>query len=136
MIRALDGWLWRRGLEHPVIRNVVRNEILLAAVFLIAGALAFRLTSWLFWFGAGATVMAWTFWGLARFFLRRPLGDFSSAFMRVVIMRWLGRLLVTAAFLYAALIVCAAPVLAIAGGLVCASLCALVSYAAAAHCQR
>ncbi|MBE6441058.1 MAG: hypothetical protein E7022_01835 [Desulfovibrio desulfuricans] len=133
MMHGLDAWLWRRGIDHPVIRAVLRNEILLAAAFLLAGGLLYAVTAWFFWFGAGAAIMAWTFWGLARFFLRNSLGEYSSAFLRVVILRWLGRFLVIGALLYLALAVCRAPVFAVAGGLTAAGLCALVSYALAAR---
>ena len=46
MTHSLDAWLWRRGIGHPVIRPLVRNELLLTALFLLArlgGALFVRL---------------------------------------------------------------------------------------------
>lgn len=131
MIHSLDSWLWRRGIDHPAIRTLLRNEILLTAAFLLGGGLVFAITPWVFWFGFGLAAMTWIFWGLARFFLRRGLGDYSTAFLRIVIVRWLGRLAVLAAALYLALIQCAAPAQAVAGGMAAAGACALVSYALA-----
>lgn len=131
MIHSLDAWLWRRGIGHPAIRALLRNEILLAAVFLLGGGLAFIATTWIFWFGTGLAIMAWTFWGLARFFLRQGIGDYSTAFLRLVLVRWVGRLVIIGVLLYVALVICKAPVFAIVGGMAAAGACALASYALA-----
>ena len=93
MTHSLDAWLWRRGIGHPVIRPLVRNELLLTALFLLGGGAAFSATPWFFWFGVGLGIMTLTFWSLARFFLRAGLGEYSTAFLRVVLLRWGGRLL-------------------------------------------
>ena len=135
MFHSIDAWLWRRGIDHPAVRALLRNEILLTALALLGGGLLFAVTPWVFWFGVSLAVMAWTFWCLARFFLRRGLGDYSTAFLRIVIVRWLGRLAVVAAILYAALVHWAAPPLALLGGMATACACALLSYALAAHEQ-
>ena len=74
MTHSLDAWLWRRGIGHPVIRPLVRNELLLTALFLLGGGAAFSATPWFFWFGVGLGIMTLTFWSLARFFLRAGLG--------------------------------------------------------------
>lgn len=129
----LDAWLWRRGIDHPAVRVLLRNEILLTVLFLAGGGLFFAATPWFFWFGMGLGIMTWTFWGLARFFLRHGLGDYSTAFLRLVLLRWLGRLLILGGLLYVALIVCKAPVSAIVGGLTAAGASALLSYALASR---
>ena len=136
MIHSLDAWLWRRGIDHPAIRVLLRNEILFAACSLLIGGLAFAATPWFFWFGVGLTIMARTFWGLARFFLRKGLGDYSTAFLRIVLVRWMGRLVIIGALLYVSLIVYQAPVFAIVGGMAAAGACALASYALAARGPR
>lgn len=129
MIHSLDAWLWRRGIDHPVIRPLVRNEMLLTGIFLLGGGVAFTLTPWFFWFGVGVGIMTLTFWSLARFFLRSDLGEYSVAFLRVVLFHWGGRLLFLAALLYVSLIVCMAPVSAILGGLTVAAAAALLTFA-------
>jgi len=80
--------------------------------------------------------MAWTFWGLARFFLRKGLGDYSTAFLRIVLVRWVGRLVLVGAVIYVSLIIYKAPVFALVGGMIAAGACALVSYALAARTPR
>ena len=136
MIHSLDAWLWRRGIDHPAVRVMLRNEFLLTAFVLLAGALLFTVTPWVLWFGVGLAIMAWTFWGLARFFLRRGLGDYSTAFLRIVLVRWVGRLVLVGAVLYVSLIIYKAPVFALVGGMVAAGACALASYALAARSPR
>ena len=83
----------------------------------------------LFWLGVGAAMITWTFWGLARFFLRQPLGEYSTAFLRVVLWRWGDRLAVLAVVTYVALAVCGAPLTALLGGLAAATALALITYA-------
>ena len=108
LLKDSDNWLWRRGISPPVILPLVRT---------------------LFWFGVGAAMITWTFWGLARFFLRQPLGEYSTAFLRVVLLRWGGRLAVLAVVTYVALAVCGAPLTALLGGLAAATALALITYA-------
>ena len=136
MTHSLDAWLWRRGVSHPVIRPLVRNELLLTALFLLSGGMIFAVTPWFFWFGVGLGLMAMTFWSLARFFLRVGLGEYSTAFLRVVLLRWGGRLLLLAGLLYLALIVWQAPVTAILGGLTAGVVAALLTFAVASRETR
>ena len=129
MMHSLDAWLWRRGVRHPVIRPLVRNEVLLTALSLLCGGIVFSITPWFLWFGVGLGIMALTFWSLARFFLRTGLGEYSAAFLRVVLLRWGGRLLLFAGLLYLALAVWQAPVTAILGGLTAGAVTALLTFA-------
>lgn len=78
MIHSLDAWLWRRGIDHPAIRVLLRNEILLAASGLLIGGLAFTVTPG-FSGLVGLTIMAGLF-GDWRAFLRKGAGDYSTAF--------------------------------------------------------
>ena len=92
LLKDIDNWLWRRGISHPVILPLVRNLILFTGICLVMGGVGYAHMPGLFWFGVGAAMITWTFWGLARFFLRQPLGEYSTAFLRVVLLRWGGRL--------------------------------------------
>lgn len=126
--RPLDGFLWRKNIDHPVIRPVLRNEILACGSVIIAGAACYAAFPHIFWFGAGLFCMTWLFWSWARFFLKTPLGKYSPAFMRSIILRFGLRLIILAVLLYFALAQLKAPVGAILAGLVCGSVLALVSY--------
>ena len=37
MFHSIDAWLWRRGIDHPAVRALLRNEILLTALALLGG---------------------------------------------------------------------------------------------------
>ena len=132
-VYRLDKWLWQKGLGHPLIMPIVRNEILCSLACLILGLVLFLYTSWLFWFGVGFSLLALTFFGLASFFLRHEFGQYSTSLLMSVLFRWGGRLLLTVLLLYIALVLCAAPVTAVLAGLVSASILALVTYAFAAR---
>jgi hypothetical protein len=121
---------------HPTVGPLLRNMLLLSLLCLAAGGAVFALTSWLFWFAVGMCLMALIFFGLSRFFLRSGLGDYSTAFLRIVLLRWGGRLLVLAGLLYLALVVCKAPPDAILGGFTAGAVTALLTYATAARGQE
>lgn len=129
LLKDIDNWLWRRGISHPVILPLVRNLILFTGICLGMGGVGYAHMPGLLWFGVGAAMITWTFWGLARFFLRQPLGEHSTAFLRVVLLRWGGRLAVLAVVTYVALAVCGAPLTALLGGLAAATALALITYA-------
>ena len=120
MRNPCDAWLRRRGIAHPVI-------------LLAAGAAAWRWEPWILWAGVGAAIPVWIFWGLARFFLRRPLGEYSTAFLRVVLLRFVARMLVLAVAVYVILVECAASPFALVGGLTAGFAVALVTFAAASR---
>ena len=111
------------------MQPIVRNEILLAVGTLILGSCLYLFSAWLFWFGVGQGIMALTFFSLTHFFMHTAFTAYSSAILFQVLIRWMGRLLLTVCLLYVALVVCAAPVTAILAGIICASILALVTYA-------
>ncbi len=128
LVHALDAWLWRRGIQHPHIRFVVRTELLCAGVALLFGAAAWWVTPWPFWFAVGFALIAQIFWGLARFFLRTSLLEYTAALLMMALLRATARLLLTGVVLYMALVWCRAPAMALLGGLVAGTGVALGSY--------
>ena len=129
LAHAVDAWLWRQGLGHPVIMPVIRNELLLAGCLLPLGAAVSFFTTWPFWFAFGLAIMAVTVYSLSRFFLKTRLDAFSGALLMQVLFRWLGRLLVISVLVYLALVEWRAPVTALAGGVAGATIVALVTFA-------
>ena len=129
LAHAVDAWLWRQGLGHPVIMPVIRNELLLAGGLLLLGVAASFFTTWPFWFAFGLAIMAVTVYSLSRFFLKTRLDAFSGALLMQVLFRWLGRLLVISVLVYLALVEWRAPVTALAGGVAGATIVALVTFA-------
>ncbi|MEG2171781.1 MAG: hypothetical protein RRY29_00815 [Desulfovibrionaceae bacterium] len=128
-VHAFDAWLWRRGFHHPHIRAIALAEVLLALLALFAGLAFFPFSFWPLTFAVGLVVFAWNFYGSARFLLRQTLTAYSSGLLMVLLIRFSGRLLLTAVVLYVALIVYNAPVIALVCGLVAGMTVALVTYA-------
>ncbi len=129
VVHALDSWLWRRGIQHPVIRVLLRNELLAGALALLVGGMLFVVTPWIFWFGVGLALMTQVFWGLAHFFLRGRLTTYTTALLLAALLKATLRLLVTAGVLFVALVVCAAPPLAVIAGIAGSMALAVFSYA-------
>lgn len=125
----LDGFLWHKDISHPVIRPLLRNQILASGACLLLGAVVYVIWPWLFWFGAGLLCITWIFWSWARFFLRLPLGEYSGAFLKAVFLRFFGRLCILAVLLYFSLRICQAPASAILAGLVAGAILALANFA-------
>lgn len=135
ILPRLDDWLWRRGIRHLQILPLVRNLLLTSALLLLAGGalVALRLGWGLLWAGVGCLLMTWIFWELARFFLRRSLGENGMAILPLLLVRWGLRLGIGAGAVYLVLIVGKASPLAFVAGLVLAEIIALASYVRAAR---
>lgn len=127
---ALDAWLRRMGVAHPVITPAARNACCLALLLLAAGCVAWPQARWPFWLGVGAVMAVWLLGGWARFFLRRPLGAFSTALIRVVLLRFGLHLIVPAAALWFVIVECAASPVALLAGLTLGLFVALATFAA------
>lgn len=125
----LDGFLWRRDITHGMIRPLLRNQILAAGGCVLLGGACYFVFSGIFWFGMGLAAITWVFWSWAKFFLRVNIGEYSSAFLRAILLRFMGRLALIAFLLYVALAVCKASVGAILAGMVCGAVVAIASSA-------
>lgn len=98
---GLDDWIRRRGITHPLIVPVLRNQILLLllALFVASGFAADSL--WGMWFCTGFAIMSYVLWSWAGFFSGNPFHSYSSAFLRAVIFRFAFRLVLIAFVFYA-----------------------------------
>lgn len=125
----LDGFLWHRDITHPVIRPVLRNEILASGSCILIGGLIYIVFPWLFWFGCGIFCIAWIFWNWARLFLRMDPNNMGSLFFRAIILNFGGRFIILAVVLFLVMTIFKAIIGALIAGLVCGAFLALYSYA-------
>jgi hypothetical protein len=117
LILWLDALLWRRGFHRPEVRLVMRNEALFSVPLLILGICLLPLTSWLLWFAAGALLIAWNFYGLARFIQGLSLSAPLQTLLPGMLVRSHLRLVFSAGFLYGILVWLEASVWAVAAGI-------------------
>lgn len=117
-IHKIETFLWRSGMHHPQVRMTLCALVCFAGMALVLGALLSPLTVWPLWFAVGVVIFANVFWGLARHLMRAVITAYSSGLLFSLLVRSGIRLLLTAGLLYVALIVCHAPVTALAGGVV------------------
>ena len=125
----LDGYLWHKNIYHHLVRPTLRNQILASGACILAGAALYAAFPGVFWFGAGLVCMTWIVWSWARFFLNTNIGEFSAAFLRSILLRFVLRLIILAMLLYLALAWCKAPAPAILAGMIGGAVLALASYA-------
>ena len=116
-ILRLDALLRRLGFHRPEVRLVMRNEALFSVSLLIIGICLLPLTSWILWFAAGALLIAWNFYGLARFIQGLSLAAYSQALLLGMLVRSHLRLVFSALFLYGILVWLEASVWAVVAGI-------------------
>jgi hypothetical protein len=102
--RRIDALLARRGFHLPVVRAVMRDELLFAAPLCVLGLCLSPLDPRPPAFAAGALLVAWNFYGLARFIQKIPLSAFSQALLIGVLARSGLRFALSALFLYVVLV--------------------------------
>ncbi|MCL1985879.1 MAG: hypothetical protein FWG59_05470 [Betaproteobacteria bacterium] len=117
LTHRLDALLWQRGFHRPEVRLVMRNELLFSVPLLLLGICLLPLTSWLLWFAAGASLIAWNFYGLARFIQGLSLSAYSQTLLIGLLVRSNLRLALSALFLYGILVWLEASVWAITAGI-------------------
>lgn len=124
----LDGYLWHRNIPDHLIRLTLRNQILACGFLLLCGVALYEAFPWLFWFGSGILCLTWIFWSWARFFVSINIGEYSAAFLRAILLRFFGRLILLALLLYLAMAWADAQATAILAGLIAGAFIALASY--------
>ena len=125
----LDGFLWHRNIDHPVIRPLLRNEIIAGGACILAGAILFVVFPWLFWFGCGLCCMVWIFWSWAKFFLNLDPDDYRSVFVKAFFINFGLRFVIFAILLYIAFAIFNASVSGLLAGMIAGCILAIVTYA-------
>ena len=115
-IHALDAWLWRRGFYNPIIRLMLRVQLLFLLIVLLIGLLALPVTAHLVTFFLGVAISANIFWGLSKQVLGISLARFSGGLFFSLLFGTGFRLALAAAILYVAFVIFNASALAIVAG--------------------
>lgn len=113
---GLDEWIRRRGITHPLIVPILRNQLLILLVLFFAAS-AFATESLMgVWFCAGFAIISFVLYSWAQFFSKVNLGTYTNAFLRVIMLRFVLRLFLLAVALYGLIVLAHAnPMLLLAG---------------------
>lgn len=114
-MEKIEGFLYRRGLTHEDTRHLVRNQIVLCAAVVALALAGGWQARWLYDVAAGALLMTLNFYLLAGF-LQRVLLKQDGAVARQLL-RFYGRLILTAAILVALVLWAGSSILALLLGL-------------------
>ncbi len=115
-VHALDAWLWRRGFYNPLVRFMLKVQILFFLFVCFLGLIALPWTAHGLTFAVGAAIFANIFWGISGQILGLSLTKFSGGLLFLLLIRTGLRLALAAAVLYVAFVVFKASALAIVCG--------------------
>lgn len=115
--RKTDEWLWRRGFRASEIRLLLRCQMLVSGVSLLAGVACAPLRDWGLWFGVGAALSTFNFYALARFVQGIVFLPYTRAMAAGLMFRFYGRLLLTGLALFGLIVWLKVSVTALLAGL-------------------
>jgi len=136
IIGSLDNWLTGHGVDHPYIRPVIRNQILLTLIVLAIGLAASFATMWILWAAAGIAVMTFIICSWTHYFLKTRLDGTVSMRLPGVILRFFLRLVFLTICLYAALIWGKASPVALAFGVAAGTFAPFLSFLWVQHTRK
>ncbi len=115
-VHGLDAWLWRRGFYNPLVRFMLKVQVLFFLFALLVGFMALPWTEHVVTFSVGCAIFANIFWGISGQVLGLSLTKFSGGLLFLLLIRTGFRLALAAAVLYVAFVVFKASALAIVCG--------------------
>ncbi len=115
-VHPLDAWLWRRGFQNPLVRFMLKIQVLFFLFALTAGLMALPWTPHVATFAVGSAIFANIFWGISGQVLGLSLTKYSGGLLFLLLLRTGFRLALAAAILYVAFVVFKASALAIVCG--------------------
>ncbi len=134
-VHAVDAWLWRRGFQNPLVRRMLKSQIIFVLFSVLAGLVALPWTAHGVTFALGVAIFAHIFWGISGQVMGFSLTRYSRGLLFLLLMRSGLRLLVTAVVLYVAFVVFNASALVIVFGVTASMALALGTFARI-HFQR
>jgi hypothetical protein len=111
----IEAALYRRGFTVPEVRQVVRNQVLLAMVSTVAGLLCLAITPLALHFALGALLVTVNFYALAKFVQEAVY--VKQGQIVALLVQFYGRLLLTGLLLFAMVVWLEVSVAALSAGL-------------------
>lgn len=113
--QRIERTLYERGFEHPDVRALIRNQLLLAAGASLILLAATALSAWAMAFTAGSFLATFNFWYMAKA-VQKLLYVRKGAVTSLLVLFY-GRLIVTVLAIMALIILLDAPVVGLLTGL-------------------
>lgn len=117
MVQKVDEQLWRRGFRVAEVRVLMRAQLLITGISLLAGFALGWINEWLMWFGVGAVMSTFNFYSLAKFIQQVVFLPWSGAMMAKLLFRFYGRLMLTGLILFGLIVWLEVSVSAVVAGL-------------------
>lgn len=108
--RNIDRRLHSLGFTAPLVRHLLRTQILLTCAALLAGAALFWFSLWPLAFGAGAAIATYSLWHIARFAQGCVYQQFSAALGIRLFLGFTARLVLISGVLFGLIVWLRAPI--------------------------
>ncbi|MFI3272449.1 MAG: ATP synthase subunit I [Pseudomonadota bacterium] len=116
-VQRIDQMLWQRGFRAPEIRAILRNQLLITTLSVLAGLALGLVNDWVFWFGVGAVLATFNFYFAASFVQKVVFQPYDRSLMYGLLFRFYGRLGLTGLILFGLIVWLAVPLSALVAGL-------------------
>ena len=114
--RKLGICLYRRGIRHSLLRDVLRLQLALCLAALAGGLVLWPVAAWIFWIGAGAALSVWNFFSLTKLAPQFMVGKYTSSIGIAFFLRSQGRLVGTVVLIVLGIVWADAPAWALLAG--------------------
>ncbi len=135
LVHPLDAWLWRRGFQNPLVRQMLKSQIIFVLLAAVLGCVALPWTAHGLTFALGVIIFAHIFWGISGQVLGFSLTTYSRGLLFLLLIRSALRLVITAVVLYVAFVVFNASAIVLVCGVIASMALALGTFACI-HFQR
>ncbi len=115
--RRVEKHLFRQGFTVAGVRNVMRSQVLVAGASVVLSLLFLPLGMWPLHFSVGALMVTFNFYGLAKFMQQAIFKEYDKRLFFSLLLRFYGRLALTALLLFVLIVWAGASVPALVAGL-------------------
>ncbi len=135
ILHEIEAWLWRRGFQHVLVRQVMKIQIIFLFFSLLIGIIALTWTIDGMTFALGVVIFAHILWGISGQILGFSLTTYSGGLLFLLLFKSGLRLAIAALVLYVAFKVYNASAIVLVCGLTASTAVALGTFAHA-HFKR